>query len=86
MYETILVTLDGTPSDRAIIEHVKDLARVVAWTRTNIAKHGGDPDRYIAIIDALLAAGYKFTNLPGTGGFRANLGEGAQVHLNYWFE
>jgi nucleotide-binding universal stress UspA family protein len=26
MYETILVTLDGTPSDRAIIEHVKQLA------------------------------------------------------------
>ena len=26
MYETILVTLDGTPTDRAIIEHVKDLA------------------------------------------------------------
>ena len=24
--------------------------------------------------------------LRGTGGFRANLGEGAQVHLNYWFE
>ena len=22
----------------------------------------------------------------GTGGFRANLGEGAQVHLDYWFE
>lgn len=28
MYETILVTLDGTPSDRAIIEHVKQLARL----------------------------------------------------------
>ena len=26
MYKTILVTLDGTPTDRAIIEHVKDLA------------------------------------------------------------
>jgi nucleotide-binding universal stress UspA family protein len=26
MYEKILVTLDGTPSDRAIIEHVKQLA------------------------------------------------------------
>jgi nucleotide-binding universal stress UspA family protein len=26
MYDTILVTLDGTPSDRAIIEHVKQLA------------------------------------------------------------
>ena len=28
MYDTILVTLDGTPTDRAIIEHVKDLARL----------------------------------------------------------
>ena len=28
MYETVLVTLDGTPSDRAIIEHVKELARL----------------------------------------------------------
>jgi nucleotide-binding universal stress UspA family protein len=26
MYETILVTLEGTPTDRAIIEHVKKLA------------------------------------------------------------
>lgn len=28
MYDTILVTLDGTPSDRAIIEHIKQLARI----------------------------------------------------------
>ncbi len=28
MYETILVTLDGTSTDRAIIEHVKDLAKL----------------------------------------------------------
>jgi nucleotide-binding universal stress UspA family protein len=28
MYKTILVTLDGTPSDRAIIEHVKTLAKL----------------------------------------------------------
>ena len=26
MYNTILVTLDGTPTDRAIIKHVKQLA------------------------------------------------------------
>src|SRR5499427_6709428 len=25
------------------------------------------------------------TGLRGDGGFRANLGEGAQVHLDYWF-
>jgi nucleotide-binding universal stress UspA family protein len=28
MYDTILVTLDGTPTDRAIIEHIKQLARI----------------------------------------------------------
>jgi nucleotide-binding universal stress UspA family protein len=28
MYKTILVTLDGTASDRAIIEHVKQLAKL----------------------------------------------------------
>ena len=28
MYEKILMTLDGTPSDRAIIEHVKQLAKL----------------------------------------------------------
>lgn len=29
MYDKILVTLDGTPTDRAIIEHVKQLAKVM---------------------------------------------------------
>ena len=28
MYATILVTLDGTPTDRAIIEHLKQLAKL----------------------------------------------------------
>ena len=28
MYKTILVTLDGTPTDRAIIEHTKQLAKL----------------------------------------------------------
>jgi nucleotide-binding universal stress UspA family protein len=28
MYETILVTLDGTPTDRAIVEHIKQLAEL----------------------------------------------------------
>jgi nucleotide-binding universal stress UspA family protein len=32
MYQTILVTLDGTPTDRAIIEHIKQLA-VLAKSR-----------------------------------------------------
>ena len=29
MYKTILVTLDGTPSDRTIIEHIKQLAQLL---------------------------------------------------------
>jgi len=29
MYKTILVTVDGTPTDRAILEHVKPLAKLV---------------------------------------------------------
>ena len=28
----------------------------------------------------------QLVGLRGTGGFRANLGEGAQVHLDYWFQ
>jgi hypothetical protein len=28
----------------------------------------------------------ELTGLRGEGGFRANLGESAQVHLDYWFE
>jgi hypothetical protein len=28
----------------------------------------------------------ELTGLRGTGGFRANLGEGAEVTLDYWFE
>jgi len=29
MYKTILVTLDSTPTDRAIIEHIKQLAKLM---------------------------------------------------------
>lgn len=29
MYDKILVTLDGTPTDRAIIEHIKQLAKLM---------------------------------------------------------
>jgi nucleotide-binding universal stress UspA family protein len=29
MYDTILVTLDGTPTDRAIVEHIKKLANAL---------------------------------------------------------
>jgi hypothetical protein len=28
----------------------------------------------------------ELTGLRGEGGFRASLGENAQVHLDYWFE
>jgi hypothetical protein len=28
----------------------------------------------------------ELAGLRGTGGFQANLGEGAQVHIDYWFE
>jgi nucleotide-binding universal stress UspA family protein len=28
MYQTILVTVDGTPTDRAIVEHIKPLAKL----------------------------------------------------------
>ena len=28
MYQTILITLDGTASDRAILEHIKPLAKL----------------------------------------------------------
>src|ERR1041385_7074211 len=28
MYKTILVTLDGTPSDQAILRHIKELAKL----------------------------------------------------------
>ncbi len=28
----------------------------------------------------------QLAGLRGNGGFRANLGEGAQVHLDYWFD
>src|SRR5271155_4708884 len=29
MYDKILVTVDGTPTDRAIIEHIKELAKAM---------------------------------------------------------
>jgi hypothetical protein len=28
----------------------------------------------------------ELVGLRGTGGFRANLGEGAQIHIDHWFE
>jgi nucleotide-binding universal stress UspA family protein len=40
MYKTILVTLDGTPTDRAIIEHIKQLAKLAQEPR-RVAACGG---------------------------------------------
>jgi len=50
MYKTILMPLDGTPTDRAIIEHIKQLAqilhsRVVAFhVATSVAAQWHGPD------------------------------------------
>jgi len=50
MYDTILVTLDGTPTDRAIIEHIKELAKlahshlVLLHVATGWAAHTYGPD------------------------------------------
>ena len=37
MYKTILMTQDGTPTDQAIIQHVKELAKLaqsrVVWVK-----------------------------------------------------
>ena len=54
MYKTILVTLDGTPTDRAIIEHVKQLAKLAhsrvvllhvadGWAAQNLRPGRGQP-------------------------------------------
>jgi len=55
MYDIILVTLDGTPSDRAIIEHVKQLAKLAhsrlmllhvatGWAARNYGPAAGSPE------------------------------------------
>jgi nucleotide-binding universal stress UspA family protein len=50
MYETILMPLDGTPTDRAIIDHIKQLAtilhsRVVVFhVATSVAAQWHGPD------------------------------------------
>ena len=57
MYKTILVTLDGTPTDRAIIRHVKELAKLAqsrvvllhvadGWARANLRAGCGQPRDY----------------------------------------
>ena len=43
MYKTILMPLDGTPTDRAIIEHIKQLAKILAQPRRAVPR--GDQRR-----------------------------------------
>ena len=46
MYKTILVTLDATPTDRAIIEHVKSLAKLAGSAVVLLHVATGVPARY----------------------------------------
>lgn len=47
MYETILVTLDCTPTDRAIIDHIKSLARVMRSRVVLLHVASGAPAKYL---------------------------------------
>jgi nucleotide-binding universal stress UspA family protein len=46
MYKTILVTLDGTPTDRAIIEHIKPLAQLMQSRVVLLHVASGVPAKY----------------------------------------
>lgn len=46
MYKTILVTLDGTRTDRAIIEHIKPLARLLKSKIVLLHVASGVPAKY----------------------------------------
>jgi nucleotide-binding universal stress UspA family protein len=46
LYKTILVTLEGTPTDRAIIEHVKPLARAMQSRVVLLHVASGVPAKY----------------------------------------
>src|SRR3981189_3074626 len=46
MYKTILVTLDATPTDRAIIEHVKSLAKLAGTAVVLLPLPTGVPPKY----------------------------------------
>jgi nucleotide-binding universal stress UspA family protein len=46
LYKTILVTLEGTPTDRAIIEHVKLLARAMQSRVVLLHVASGVPAKY----------------------------------------
>jgi nucleotide-binding universal stress UspA family protein len=46
LYKTILVTVEGTPTDRAIIEHVKPLARAMGSRVVLLHVASGVPAKY----------------------------------------
>ena len=46
MYKTLLVTLDGTPTDRAIIEHIKPLAKLMRSRVVLLHVATGVPAKY----------------------------------------
>ena len=46
MYKTILVTLDGNPTDRAIIEHIKPLAKLMQSRVVLLHVASGVPAKY----------------------------------------
>jgi nucleotide-binding universal stress UspA family protein len=46
LYKTILVTIEGTPTDRAIIEHVKPLARAMRSRIVLLHVASGVPAKY----------------------------------------
>ncbi len=46
LYKTILVTLEGTPTDRAIVEHVKPLARAMKSRVVLLHVASGVPAKY----------------------------------------
>jgi manganese transport protein len=79
MYKTILVTLDGTPTDRAIIDHVKLLGRAMQSrivllhvVASATAKYHGEnaADKEVAESQAYLGriqAEYTAAGIPATG-------------------
>jgi nucleotide-binding universal stress UspA family protein len=46
LYKTILVTLEGTPTDRAIIEHIKPLAKAMQSRVVLLHVASGVPAKY----------------------------------------
>jgi len=83
MYKTILVTLEGTPTDRAIIEHVKQLAAVLHSRVVLLHVLSGVPAR----IHGSDAAGQEFEEasafLKGVRDEFAKAGITAQTELAY---